>query len=235
MTITICQLYANLMSTYGDRGNVLYLKYFLGQLGHTVRLRWHYYGEPIPKATIYVFGGGQDAAQTLVAFDLQGQNGRNLTSYLAQSYCLAVCGGYQLLGRYYLSLAGELLPGLSYLPVGTVGHKQRLVGHVVAMGQYSNSRQTLVGFENHGGRTYILDDSPPLATVLVGGGNNGIDKTEGIVYGRTLGTYLHGPILPRNPHLAHWWLRSLTDNRVGAIPQAEKQAHRALLQKLSWY
>jgi len=230
--ITICHLYADIMSTYGDRGNVLYLSHFLTQQGINHVITRHCYGQSIKPATIYVFGGGQDASQTLVAKDLQDANGIRLKYYLQKSYCLAICGGYQLLVRYYLMKNGQRLDGLGYLPIATVASDDRLVGPVVIKRPFNGINRTIVGFENHSGKTFILDDSPPLGQVLKGGGNNGNDQTEGIIFNKTIGTYLHGPVLPRNPHLAYWWLRDLVNEYQRYIEPNliyEKQAHYSYL------
>lgn len=231
--IHICQLYSDLMSTYGDQGNVRYLAYFL--LQHRIRplVTYHRHGELIPEADIYIFGGGQDQSQILVAKDLQGENGIRLSQFLQQSYCLAICGGYQLLGKYYLQKDGQSINGLGYLPIVTVASSKRLVGHVIIKRQFNDQQRTIVGFENHSGRTYIIDDSEPLGLVTHGAGNNGDDRTEGIIYQKTIGTYLHGPIFPRNPHLAYWWLKELLRayGHVANPPRLEweKAAHQAYL------
>lgn len=230
--ITICQLYADVMSTYGDRGNVLYLSHFLTQQGINHIITRHCYGQPIKPATIYIFGGGQDTAQTLVANDLKVNNGQKLLTYLQDSYCLAICGGYQLLGRYYILKNGERIDGLGYLPIATVASDDRQVGPIVIKRPFNGINRTIVGFENHSGKSYILDGSPPLGQVLKGGGNNGNDRTEGIIFNKTIGTYLHGPVLPRNPHLAYWWLKDLISEQSPlASPNLiyEKQAHKAYL------
>lgn len=220
------------MSTYGDRGNVLYLRHFLEQHNVNVEIVDHKCGEEIPKAEIYIFGGGQDAAQALVAADLQGSNGTTLRQYLSSSYCLAVCGGYQLLGKYYLQHDGSMLYGLDFLPIITVANPDRLVGPVVGWQTFNGRKRTVVGFENHSGRTYITDDSKPLLHLMQGGGNNSINQEEGIVYGKTIGTYLHGPILPRNPHLVFWWLRDLLPKQILKEPKLgiEKSSHRKFIE-----
>lgn len=230
--ITICQLYSDIMSTYGDRGNTEYVAYFLAQHAIEYTVIYHRYGQPIPKATIYIFGGGQDSAQLLVAHDLQGENGEQLRRYLADAYCLAVCGGYQLLGRYYITADGTMIDGIGYLPVVTVAGKQRFTGHVVGLRTFGRRKRTVVGFENHSGRSYILDGSEPLLRVWRGHGNNGNDRGEGIVFGRTIGTYLHGPILPRNPHLVYWWLKDiLISSRQRVDISLEKLAHRRYVER----
>ncbi len=224
------------MSTYGDRGNLLYISHFLRIAGIDHQVIVHRYGDVIPFADIYLFGGGQDKSQLLVAQDLQRSNGRRLRDYLSNSYCLAICGGFQLLGKFYIPSSGQLIPGLGYLPISTVASNRRAIGPVVAQSLIYGKERTIVGFENHSGNSYILDDSPPLGHIKVGHGNNNVDKTEGIIYGKTIGSYLHGPLIPRNPHLLGWWLRDLTVGLVGqpiSFP-LEQQAHQRYLKQLGW-
>lgn len=213
--VTLTQIYADVMSVYGDNGNLLFAADYLRANGYEVATANHHFGERIPPADIYFFGGGQDGAQRLVSRDLAGENGKRLAGYLSKSYCLAVCGGYQLLGRYYLTNSGELIDGLGYLPVATYGSTERQVGLVQATCVASG--RPIYGFENHAGKTYILDDSPALAAVSKRRGNNGRDGKEGIIFGRTIGTYLHGPILPKNPWLMRWWLGLGELNRISTI------------------
>lgn len=230
--LILCQLYSDVMSTYGDQGNLTYLAYLLRAQGIAIETIQHRYGQSVPKADIYIFGGGQDGAQILVARDLAGAQGDKLRHYLKQSYCLAICGGYQLLGQFYLQRDGRLIQGLGHLPIATTASDDRMVGPVILARQFGAGERTIVGFENHSGKSHILDDSPAFARVISGNGNNGIDQTEGIVYGRTIGTYLHGPLLPRNPHVAAWWLKDLLREYVFHLPPAlghEKLAHQAYL------
>lgn len=208
-SIHVCQLYSDIMSTYGDQGNLRYLEHFLAGQRISTKISRHTLGQQIPKADIYLFGGGQDATQLLAAADLALENGRRLRQHLDQAYCLAICGGYQLLGKYYIDQNEKVIDGLGYLPVATVASKDRMVGHLIIKRQFGQTDRTIVGFENHSGKTQILDGSPALGEVITGRGNNGHDKGEGIVFGRTIGTYLHGPVLPLNPHLAFWWLKEL--------------------------
>ncbi len=226
----ICQLYSDIMSTYGDRGNALYLLHFFEQLGLDTKVIWHRYGEDMPKANIYIFGGGQDGSQVLVSRDLQTIHGEQLHDLLQTSYCLAICGGYQLLGRSYITKEGASLTGLDFLPIMTVASSERMVGPVIAYRQFNENKRTVVGFENHSGKTHILDESSALATIIKGNGNNGTDKKEGIVYKKTIGTYLHGPILPRNPHVVYWWLKDLIEDiEVRPVLEIERLAHRSYL------
>lgn len=237
MTVTICQLYSDIMSTYGDRGNVLYLADFFRRYQIEPVVQLHHFGQSIPKADIYIFGGGQDRSQIAVSHDLQTTHGDQLRSYLQDAYCLAVCGGYQLLGKFYLLQDGQMIRGLNYLPVMTIASPDRAVGPVILSRQFGQRKRTVVGFENHSGKTYILDGSKSLGEVEKGSGNNGSDQAEGIIYQKTIGTYLHGPILPRNPHLVRWWLNDLLPKtRLSRLSwQAERLAHQAYLAQNGWY
>lgn len=228
---TIVQLYSDVLSTYGDRGNTLYIQYFLRKHGIVNRVVWHRYGEAIPEADIYVFGGGQDASQRLVASDLQDTNGELLKRYLTTAHCLAICGGYQLLGEYYQISDGSRIQGLGILPIVTLSGKKRFVGKVVGCRSLGSTNRTIVGFENHSGRTFAIAQARPLLQVVSGHGNNAQDGTEGIVLDKIIGTYLHGPVMARNPHLLAWWLRDLlVSQRLRSIDlSGERVAHRNYL------
>jgi CobQ-like glutamine amidotransferase family enzyme len=232
--IRLCQLYSDILSTYGDRGNILYLEYWFQALGIPCQTVCHQYQQPIPEADVYVFGGGQDSAQRLVAQDFLGEAGERLRRFLPDHFCLAICGGYQLLGHYYIPNNGPILMGLKYLPIGTVAGSERLVGPVAITRQFGRQRRTIVGFENHSGRTVYLEPAEPLGRILAGGGNNDVDGTEGIIYQKIIGTYLHGPILPRNPHLIYWWLKPLVSKyrRYQTLDlRTERWAHREQLKR----
>lgn len=229
-SIHVCQLYSDIMSTYGDQGNLRYLEHFLAGQRIPTKIIRHTLGQPILEADIYLFGGGQDATQLLVAADLALENGQRLRRYLDQAYCLAICGGYQLLGKYYIDQNQKIIDGLDYLPIATVASKDRMVGHLIIKRRFGKIDRTIVGFENHSGKTQILDGSPALGKIVAGKGNNGQDGGEGIVYGRTIGTYLHGPVLPLNPHLAFWWLKDLIlrygQPLTAPVLVSERLAHR---------
>ncbi|MGH3053169.1 MAG: type 1 glutamine amidotransferase, partial [Gaiellaceae bacterium] len=133
---------------------------------------------------------------------------------------LAVCGGYQLLGRFYRDRSGAELPGVGLLPLHTVAGERRMIGDVLLECALEPGRpRTLAGFENHAGRTYLDEGTEPLGRVVYGFGNNGDDGYEGCRVGRAVGTYLHGPLLPRNPWLADWLLAQALARRTGAVPE----------------
>ena len=200
MELRVCHLYGDVMCIYGDRGNVLALRRRAEWRNIVVSVETVSIGDRLDpeRFDLFFFGGGQDAQQDLVAEDLRGPNGGALRRALAGGAAmLSVCGGYQLLGHFYRPFEGPELPGLGVLDVHTVAGRIRFIGNVLAAGE-----ETLVGFENHSGRTYLGAGATPLARVIVGVGNNGEDGTEGAVQGKVIGTYLHGSLLPKNPWLA---------------------------------
>lgn len=224
----IAHLYPDLMSIYGDRGNVLAL---------TQRAKWRDIGVEVRAYTagtmfdpewpdLLFFGGGQDQGQDIVGADLAGPNGDAVRAAIAGgAAAFLVCGGYQLFGTEYRPEAGPPIPGLGLLDVHTAAGKQRFVGNLVA----ETPEGVLVGFENHSGRTYLGSKAVPLGAVLVGHGNNGEDRTEGAVQGKIIGTYSHGSCLPKNPWLADkllgWALaRRHGEQRLAALDDAEERA-----------
>jgi CobQ-like glutamine amidotransferase family enzyme len=227
--LRICHLYGDLMSIYGDRGNVLTLRRRCEWRGLDVSVETISAGDRLDaeRYDLYFFGGGQDAQQDIVAEDLRGANGEALKAAVAKGAAiLSVCGGYQLLGHFYRPFDGPELPGLGVLDVHTVAGRTRFIGNVLALGE-----QPLVGFENHSGRTYLGPQAKPLATVAVGAGNNGEDGSEGAVQGKVIGTYLHGSLLPKNPWLADrvitWGLeRRHAEVRLQALDDSVESAAR---------
>ncbi len=215
MDLRICHLYGDLMSIYGDRGNILALVRRAEWRGIDVTVDTVTAGDRVDpeRYDLYFFGGGQDAQQDIVAEDLKGQNGDALRRAIAEgAAALAVCGGYQLLGHFYRPHEGPELPGVGVLDVHTVAGPLRFIGNVLAAGD-----EMLVGFENHSGRTYLGAGTRPLATVIVGAGNNGEDGSEGAVQGKVVGTYLHGSLLPKNPWLADRLILLGLERRHGRV------------------
>jgi CobQ-like glutamine amidotransferase family enzyme len=196
-------------------------------------------GEPVPAdGHIYYLGGGQDRDQLAVADDLRGAKGDLLRGVVADGAAmLAVCGGYQLAGHGYTAVDGTRMDGISVLDADTVaGGPPRLIGDVVIDVRLDGMRHTVVGFENHAGRTRLGVDSVPFGTVLSGHGNNGQDGFEGALTNRAIGTYLHGPLLPKNPWLADILLAWGLEHATGVRPQLqplddtlEETAHAAAI------
>lgn len=203
-SIRLAHLYPTLMNLYGDRGNIITLRRRCEARGIGFEVRELGLGEPFDPAAydLLFIGGGQDREQRRIADDLLGVKGDDLRSAAAAGLpMLTVCGGYQLFGRSYQPAAGEELPGLGIFPIRSIHPGEdvpRCIGNVEAVWGES----TLVGFENHGGRTYLDDGVAPLAWVKAGYGNNGEDGGEGAVVGNVYGTYLHGSLLPKNPAFA---------------------------------
>jgi CobQ-like glutamine amidotransferase family enzyme len=201
MALTIGWLYPDLMNIYGDRGNVMTLlrrAQWRGLDATVVELPKGPTGN-LEGIDVFFFGGGQDREQALVYEDLLEHKAAQLAAGVGRGAAvLAVCGGYQLLGRYYQTAEGERMPGIGVVDVWTEAGDTRCIGNVVVD---AGEVGTLVGFENHSGRTFLGPGVKPLGKVLVGHGNNG-DGFEGAVSGSVFCTYLHGALLPKNPRLA---------------------------------
>lgn len=199
--IVIAHLYPNEMNIYGDRGNIIALKKRLEWRGYQVILEEIEPGlaYDFTKADIIFGGGGQDRGQTLIAADLQ-KRARNLKAAIeAGAVCLAICGTYQLFGREFVTAAKEKIPGIGIFKAITVASGKRMIGNVVIN---TSALGEIVGFENHSGQTTLENTQPALGEVIKGHGNNSQDKFEGAVYKNAFGTYMHGPVLPKNPLFA---------------------------------
>jgi len=214
--LRVCALYPQLMNIYADRGNLLMLQRRCEWRGIGFQVFSSNLGEPLDAdgADLYYIGGGQDRDQKLCAQDLYEVKRDALHAAAARdAVILAVCGGYQLLGRSY-QLGEELLPGVGLVDLRTVrAEGPRLIGNVaieVELGGPEHGPRVLAGFENHGGRTELGSDASALGRVLRGHGNNGRDRLEGVRHRNVIGTYLHGPLLPKNAWFADWLItRSL--------------------------
>jgi CobQ-like glutamine amidotransferase family enzyme len=215
--LRIGHLYPDLMSIYGDRGNVLALTQRARWRGIDVETRAFTAGGIWDSdwADVYFFGGGQDLGQDIVGADLQGPNGDALKRSIAGGAAVfSVCGGYQLLGSEYVPEIGDPIPGLGVLDVTTRAGKVRFVGNLLAQ---TDDGKRLIGFENHSGYTYLGPKAKPLGRVIAGHGNNDTDKTEGAVQGKVIGCYLHGSALPKNPWLADQLISWGLERRQGSI------------------
>jgi lipid II isoglutaminyl synthase (glutamine-hydrolysing) len=212
-TLRVCALYPDLMNIYADRGNLIVLQRRCAWRGIGFELTSSGLGEPLdPNASdLFYLGGGQDRDQRLCAEDLI-ENKREALHAAADrgAVVLGVCGGYQLLGDSY-TLGSEEIAGVGLLDVRTVREEgPRLIGNVaieVSLGDEDlalSGERMLAGFENHGGRTHLGTDAHPLGRVLKGHGNDGRSGFEGAKRGNTIGTYLHGPLLPKNVWFADW-------------------------------
>jgi len=206
--LRVCALYPDLMNIYADRGNLLLLERRCWWRGIGFSVTASGLGEPLDPdgADLFYIGGGQDRDQQLCALDLAEVKRDALHAAADRgAVILAVCGGYQLLGHSY-QLGDETLPGVGLVDLVTVRSVQdRLIGNVAIEVELDpNVRRVLAGFENHGGRTHLGPNAKPLGRVLKGHGNNGVDGYEGVRRANVIGTYLHGPLLPKNAWFADW-------------------------------
>ncbi len=211
--IIIAHLYPVEMNIYGDTGNVIALQKRLAWRGIDTVVEQIAVGEPFDfeRADIVFAGGGQDRSQVDVADDLQRRRDDVLGAVAAGTVFLTICGTYQLFGRRFLTHDGQEIPGIGVFAAETIGGSRRMIGNVVVDSPFGR----LVGFENHSGRTILDSGQQPLGTVVKGFGNNDETPEEGAVAHNAFGTYLHGSLLPKNPHLADELLRRALRRRVG--------------------
>lgn len=256
-SLTIGWLYPELMSTYGDRGNVIVLTKRCEWRGIRVeikRLDVGFKHEQLAVCDLLFMGGAQDRQQKIVSKDLTKEKVHVLKEMIeGGTPGLYICGAYQFLGKYYKEADGTVIPGLNILDLYTEHpgeNKLRLIGNIVIKLQDTKGGvsvpplrwkriDTLVGFENHGGRTHLGKNVEPLGEVIAGFGNNGEDKTEGAVYKNSFGSYLHGPILPKNPHFADLLIKLALEKKynspISLSPlndSLEIQAHRVIAKRL---
>jgi CobQ-like glutamine amidotransferase family enzyme len=224
MELRVLSLYPEQMNIYADRGNILLLRR---------RCEWRGIGfayaaagpgegfDPGNHDLLYL-GGGQDRDQRAVAADLVKSKREALSKAVEDGAAmLAVCGGYQLLGHSY-QLQGERLPGIGLADLETVREPgPRLIGNVAIEADLGTGPRTIAGFENHGGRTYLGAEATPLGRVVKGFGNNGADGLEGVRRANLIGTYLHGPLLPKNAWLGDWLIRRALERRYGREVELE--------------
>jgi lipid II isoglutaminyl synthase (glutamine-hydrolysing) len=207
--IRVGHLYPDYLNIYADRGNIAVLTRRAALRGHELVVHAVGLGDVLDSAAhdlLYV-GGGQDREQALIAPDLAAKADGLRTAHGRGVAMLAVCGGYQLLGRGYRGRDGSFMPGAGLFPHETVAGDSRMIGDVLLECELdSGVRRPLAGFENHAGRTLLDPGAEPLGRVVYGFGNDGSSGFEGCRLGNALGTYLHGPLLPRNPWLADWLL-----------------------------
>jgi CobQ-like glutamine amidotransferase family enzyme len=219
VNIRVGHLYPDYLNIYADRGNIAVLARRAEWRGHRLEVEAVGMGEPLrPDAydVLYV-GGGQDREQLLVAEDVAAKAEELREAADGGVAMLAVCGGYQLLGRGYRGFHGEDMPGAGILPLETVAGDRRMIGDVLLECELEpGEKRTLAGFENHAGRTHLDPGAEPLGRVVAGFGNDGESGFEGCRAGSVIGTYLHGPLLPRNPWLADWLLAQALAHRTGS-------------------
>ena len=237
LKISIAHLYPKLLNLYGDIGNIITLKKRCEWRDIEVEFEEINIGDKIKEHDIYFIGGGQDKQQEEVADELYCQKEFLTEERDRNAVFLGICGGYQLFGHYYQPHDKARLHGISLMDTYTVAGSTRFIGNVTANIDFLNPN-TLVGFENHSGLTYLQGETKPLATVKIGNGNNGKDKTEGGRYKNVFGTYLHGSFLPKNPHFADYMIELALEKRYGEkitlIPlddTLELNTHKSLIDK----
>lgn len=228
MKLVIGYFYPKLLNLYGDNGNVEILVSRAKRRNIEVEVveitpDFRFNEDVLRRLNIVFMGGGPDSSQKGMYEDLVKNKGDYLRDYVENDGLgLYICGAYQLMGNYYKASDGKILDGLGIFNLHTQhfgNHKPRCIGnvvseidsslrHVIPFNVNNKIGNTLVGFENHGGRTYLSDEVLPFAKVKKGFGNNGEDATEGALYKSSIGTYLHGPILSKNPHLADYLIAS---------------------------
>jgi CobQ-like glutamine amidotransferase family enzyme len=218
-TIRVGHLYPDYLNIYADRGNIAVLDRRAAWRGHDLEVTALGMNDAVEPGAhdLYYVGGGQDREQMLVADNLAAKAEPLREAVLeGNAALLAVCGGYQLLGRGYRGFHGEDMPGVGLFPLETVAGERRMIGDVLIESKLVPGRtETLAGFENHIGRTRLDPGAEPLGRVVAGFGNDGESGFEGCRVGRAVGTYLHGPLLPRNPWLADWLLAQALAHRSG--------------------
>ena len=217
MELNICHLYPDLLNVYGDVGNILVLKHRAEERGIKVNIVNVSLNDKFNKDEIDIvfFGGGQDYEKSIVSEDLKTNKEEVLRQYIEEEkVLLAICGGYQLLGKHYISPNGEKLQGLGILDIYTEGGEKRLIGNTVIYNE--DFDETYVGFENHSGRTFI-NGLKPLGKCIHGYGNNGEDGYEGCIYKNTFCTYFHGSLLSKNPELADRFLKIALEKKYGSV------------------
>ena len=218
MELKICHLYPDVLNLYGDGGNIRCL---------TQRLKWRDIGVEVTKMPIgakdslagydlIFIGGGQDFEQQVLLEDLHRGRDKELIAAVEDGVCvLAICGGYQMLGTYYETHDGKRCDFVGALDLYTVGAKTRMIGNYMFQVPGALGGFTVVGFENHSGKTRLGSGVEALGQVLAGFGNNGEDKTEGAHYKNVFGTYSHGPLLPKNPAFADLLIRTALERKYG--------------------
>jgi lipid II isoglutaminyl synthase (glutamine-hydrolysing) len=240
--LRLVHLYPDLMSVYGDRGNVLALRRRAAWRDIDLEVSELTVGDSLDpeQVDLIFFGGGQDREQEVVSPDFLQQKGRAVREAVdLGAALLSVCGGYQLLGQSYTTVDGQELPGAGLFDVRSLPGPKRHIGNVLVETDLDGQRRTLVGFENHSGRTYLGPSTRPLGRAVVGAGNNGEDHTEGAVYKGAVGCYLHGSLLPKNPWLADRLLATALRHRLGEPVELaplddrlEQDAHQAMAERI---
>ncbi len=230
-TIKIAHLYPKLLNIYGDIGNIITLKKRCEWRNLNVEINEINIGDPIKEHDIYFIGGGQDKQQIEVSKELLKHKDFLLEQRDKLAVFLGICGGYQLFGNYYQPKNEEKILGIELIDAYTVAGEKRFIGNVTVKTDFVEPN-SLVGFENHSGLTFLEGETIPLGTVAVGYGNNGKDFSEGARYKNVFGTYLHGSFLPKNPHFADYLIELALGTKPDDInSEIEFKTHYSLINK----
>lgn len=211
--LTILHLYPRDMNIYGDHGNLLVLKKRAEWHGYTVTVIGYNPGDEFPnKVDIILGGGGQDSGQDKIQTDLLkiGPKLRKLAD--EGTPMLVICGLYQLFGKFFKTHDGHTIQGIGLLDIETIAGEERLIGNIVTE---SSQFGTIIGYENHSGKTFLGEGAEPLGIIVRGAGNNGEDDAEGVRYKNVIGSYLHGSLLPKNPAIADWLIKQAATKKFG--------------------
>ena len=241
MELKICHMYPDVLNLYGDRGNVLCLERRLRWRGLDCSIKKLPIGEQarLSDFDLVFIGGGQDFEQEVLLEDLHRGKDREIRAAVEDGLpFLTICGGYQMMGAYYETHDGHRCDFIGALDLYTVGSRQRMIGNYKFRCGPESGGSLVVGFENHSGKTRLGSGVLPLGSVLAGFGNNGEDGTEGARYRNVFGTYSHGPLLPKNPELCDFILRTALERKYGRAEltsledSAELAAHDAMAAKI---
>ena len=240
MELRVCHLYPEVLNLYGDRGNIRCLQKRLSWRGIDCTVDEVGIGDKrsLRDYDLFLVGGGQDFEQEVLLGDLKAGKGEELRAAVEDGRTfLCICGGYQMMGHYYQTYDGVKCEFLGAVDFYTEGSKERMIDNYAFELGVESGGSTVVGFENHSGKTYLGPGVSPLGKVLKGYGNNGEDGTEGVRYRNVFGTYSHGPVLPKNPEFADCLLQTALNRRYGTGTAAlepledrfEKLAHESVL------
>lgn len=249
LELKICHLYPDLMDTYGDKGNIITIQKRCQWRGIKITVSAVNVNDPLSDFDLYFFGGGQDKAQEVVGKDLKTKAKSLKSAVESGAVLLSICGGYQLLQNYFKTLDGVEIKGIGLFDAYTKGSNNRMIGNLLVdidqsivteintvYGQTPSSQ--LIGFENHSGKTYLGKSLQPLGIVASGNGNNGEDGYEGAVYKNAFGCYLHGSLLPKNPHFADLLIKKALERKYGEVKldalddSIEWQAHKSAINRI---
>lgn len=214
MELNITHLYQDLLNVYGDIGNIIILKHRCKMQNIKCNIKTVSIGEYFDdkKTDIAFLFGGQDNEQSIVSIDIKNNKKDNIKNFIEEEKTLiAICGGMQILGKYYKTIDGHIIEGLDVLDLYTIASNNRKVGNIIIKSNFCDDY--LIGFENHSGLTYLGKNIKPLGKVVFGEGNNDEDDSEGCIYKNTIGSYLHGPLFSKNPKLVDKIIKTAIDKK----------------------